>query len=196
MGCKKNCGNSLTTSVGTYTFHNSEMTKDDAAKFCEDRGKILAPITSQEEFNKIHKYVQGCCNLGGFTSYNIGLYVIGKNTKLFSNCEKWDSAKHEHLFTWNMENGPCYEAYYAPMDGKMTVSQDPRCGRTDGRPICFEAANAQALVKSESSNAFASVSTLSVMMAVAALVVSLAVALFISVRKLKHLKQSLPVSTN
>ena len=199
MICKKSCGDSLTTSVGTYTFYESQMNKNDAAKFCKDKGQILAPITSQEEFDKVHQFVNKCCNT--VTTYHVGLFVFGQDVKMFTNCEEWDSAKHDSLFRWFMQDGPCYESHYFPMDGKMFIGHDPRCGTTVRRPICLETSdnqnkNSQALVKTESSNAFASVSTLSVMMAVAALVVSLAVALFIAVRKLKHLKQNLPVSTN
>ena len=193
MICKKVCGDSLTTSAGTYTFYDSKMNKNDAAKFCKDKGQILAPITSQGEFDKVHQFVNKCCST--VTTYHIGLFVFGKDVKMFTNCEEWDSAKHDSLFRWHMGDGPCYEPYYFPMDGKMSVSEDSRCGISHRKPICFKAANAQALVKTESSNGFASVGTLSIMMAVVALVVSLSVALFISARKLKHLKKNLPVST-
>ena len=194
MICKKVCGDSLTTSAGTYTFYESKMNKNDATKFCQDKGQILAPITSQGEFDKVHQFVNKCCNT--LSTYHVGLFVFGKDVKMFTNCEQWDSAKHDSLFEWDIEDSPCYEPLYFPLDSKMTVDEDPRCGKIQRRPICFKAANAQALVSSKSSNGF-SVSFLTVMMAFVSLGFCVtAVALFISVRKLKHLKQSLPVSTN
>ena len=201
MACKKPCGNSLTTSAGTYTFYKSEMTQNDATKFCEDKGQILAPITSQEEFNKVNKYVQGCCNLNGITFYHIGLYVVGRDVKLFSNCEKWDSAKHDSLYDLNLEDGPCYKSYYFPYRNKMFVNQDGSCGIKEGRPICFDPAeenkrSAGALVDSKSSNPFTSLSVLSVIIALIALVFGLVVAVLMLVRKLKNLKQELPVAIN
>ena len=201
MRCKNNCGNSLTTSAGTYTFYKSEMTQNDATKFCEDKGQILAPITSQEEFNKVHNYVQGCCDLSGITTYHIGLYVIGHDVKLFSNCEKWNSAKHDNLFKMDMQDGPCYKSLYVPFRNRMIVNDDASCGIKYSRPICFEPADennrsAEALVKSKSSNAFTSLSVLSVIIALVALCFGLVVAVLILVRKVKDLKQTLPVSNN
>ena len=196
----KSCSDSLTTSRGTYTFYESEMNKNDAAKFCEDKGQILAPITSQEEFDAMHNHVIKCGNLCGINVYHIGLYVFGKDVKLFSNCEKWDSAKHEKLFYWDMEDGPCYRTYYIPHENEMSVESTNACGATEMRPICFKAAdkqtqNAETLRQSESSNSYSSISLLGSVIALVALVISLGVALFISVRKLKKLKQTLPVST-
>ena len=196
----KSCSDPLTTSRGTYTFYESEMNKNDATKFCEDKGQILAPITSKEEFDAMHNHVIKCGNLCGINVYHIGLYVFGKDAKLFSNCEKWDSAKHEGLFNWNMEDGLCYRTYYMPYRNKMFVSSNNVCGARKMRPICFKAAdkqiqNAEALIQSESSNTYSSISFLGPVTALVALVVSLGVALFISVRKLKKLKQTLPVST-
>ena len=97
----KTCSNSLTTSRGTYTFHTEEdLKKAEATKFCEKKGQILAPITSKEEFDVVHNHMIKCRNLCGRRIYHIGLYVLGKDLKVFSNHEKWDSAKHEGLFDW------------------------------------------------------------------------------------------------
>ena len=203
MTFTKSCKNSITTSRGTYTFHEEEMTKAEAKQFCEDKGQILAPITSKAEFDKVHQYASSCGNLGGWNFYHIGLYVFRKDVKLFSNCEKWNSAKHEGLFDWDMDNGPCYSTYYSPNHNIMSVEPDLYCsGIKVSRPICFEAAdsqknNSEALVKGKVSNTFTIPGFLT---AVGVLVATgfcvMAVALFVSVRKLKNLKQKLPVSTN
>ena len=196
-----NCSNSLTTSRGTYTFYQEEMIKAEATKFCEEKGEILAPITSKEEFDTIHNHVIKCRNLCGPRTYHIGLYVMHKDLKFWSNCEKWDPKKHEQLFHLFLDDANCYQTYYLPMENKMAIHQDPSCGEADFQPICFKAAdkqnkNAEALVNTESCKTFTNATFLSIVMVLVALVFSFAVAFFVSVRKLKNLKQRLPVSTN
>ena len=90
--------------------------------------------------------------------------------------------------------------YYRPFDNKMTVDSITLCKTGHFTPICFKAADkskkAEALVNSENSNIFTYPAFLSIVMVSVALVFSLTVALFVSVRKLKNLKKRLPVSTN
>ena len=207
MRCNKTlsyCSNSLTTSRGTYTFHQEQMNKSQATKFCKDKGQILAPITSQEEFDTIHNHMIKCRNLCGPRTYHIGLYVMHKDLKFFSNCEEWVPEKHEKLYYYDesLDDSNCYQAYYSPFNDRMSVFVDPRCGKVEFQPICFKAAgknnkNSEALVNSESSNTFTSPRFLiAVLVLVATGFCVMAVALFVSVRKLKNLKQRLPVSTN
>ena len=206
MRCNKSlsyCSNSLTTSRGTYTFHQEKMTKAKATKFCEAKGQILAPITSQEEFDTIHNHVVKCRNLCGYIVYHIGLYVLGKDLKIFSNHETWDSAKHEGLFDWySREDDDYFQPYYMPFDNRMTVETIHLCKSGEARPICFKAAdnpksNSEALVNSKVSNTFTSSGFLTAVVVLVAMgFCAMAVALFISVRKLKNLKQKLPVSIN
>ena len=86
-----------------------------------------------------------------------------------------------------------------PFRNRMIVETIHLCKTGEFQPICFKAADksksAEALVNSESSKIFTNPAFLSIVMVLVALVFSLAVALFISVRKLKNLKQKLPVST-
>ena len=120
---------------------------------------------------------------------------------MFSNNEKWDSAKHEGLFDWySRESDNYYMPYYRPIDNKMTVESRILCQTGHLIPICFKAADksksAEALANSESSKTFTNPAFLSIVMVLVALVFSLAVALFVLVRKLKTLKKRLPVSAN
>ena len=203
MTFTKTCKNSFTTSRGTYTFYEEEMNKAEAKQFCENKGQILAPITSKGEFDKVHRYASSCGNLGGWNFYHIGFYVFKKDVKLFSNCEKWNSAEHEGLFDWYMEDGPCYRTYYSPNDNIMSVEPDLYCSDIKvSRPICFKAAdnqnnNSEALVNSEVSNISISPRCLTAVVVLVAMgFCSMAVAIFILVGKLKNLKQKLPVSIN
>ena len=199
---KKYCSKYLTTSRGTYTFHQEYLIKAEATKFCEEKGQILAPITSKEEFDKVHNYVNNCRNLGGPRTYHIGLYVLGNDMKFWSNHEKWDSAKHEQLFNFYYnKNHKHFQTYYIPSLDTMSIDTVRDCEGGDFKPICFKAAKdqnkkAEALVTSESSNSFTSPGFLIVVLVLVALVFSLAVTHFVSVRKMKKLKQKLPVSNN
>ena len=82
----------------------------------------------------------------------------------------------------------------------MTVDSITLCKTGHFTPICFKAADkskkAEALANSESSKTFTNPAFLSIVMVLVALVFSLAVALFVLVRKLKTLKKRLPVSAN
>ena len=198
------CSDSLTTSRGTYTFHQEHITKAAATKFCEAKGQILAPITSKEEFDTIHNHMIKCRNLCGPRTYHIGLYIMHKDLKFFSNCEKWDPEKHEKLYYYDdsLDDSNCYQTYYSPYNDRMSAFVDPSCGRAEFQPICFQPAgennkNSEALTNSKSTNIFTSSGFL---IAVGVLVSTsfcvMAIALFISVRKFKNLKQRLPVSTS
>ena len=200
---KKYCSNSLTTSRGTYTFYQEHMIKAEATKFCEAKGQILAPITSKEEFDKVHNHVNKCRNLSGPRTYHIGLYVFGNDLKFWSNHEKWDSAKHERLFDfYSNKNHKHFQTYYTPQLDTMSIDTVRKCEGGDFKPICFKAAvdqkkQPEALVNSEVSNTFTSPGFLTAVVVLVAMgFCGMAVALFISVRKLKNLKQKLPVSTN
>lgn len=55
-----NCGDTVTTPRGTYTFHEKTMPKSDAADLCKSNGGILAPLNTREEFDAVNKFAYEC----------------------------------------------------------------------------------------------------------------------------------------
>ena len=57
---KANCGNTLATPSGTYTFHDQLLDKNDAEKLCKSDGGILATMNTREELDAVHKFTYEC----------------------------------------------------------------------------------------------------------------------------------------
>ena len=94
----KNCGNTLSTSLGTYTFYNEKVVKSEAAKVCKNHGGIIAPFHTQEEFDTVHKFAYKCQPWCSHSLYHVGLYVVRNETRYYSDCTEWDWEKHDKLY--------------------------------------------------------------------------------------------------
>ena len=79
----KNCGDTVTTPKGTYTFHEGRMLKHEAAKLCEKNGGILAPLNSQEEFDAVHKFAYQCQRFFFYKYKNTRTHFSLLNDKCF-----------------------------------------------------------------------------------------------------------------
>ena len=90
----------VTTSSGTFTFHSeTQLSRDGAKEFCGEKGEILAPITTWDDFYQLRNFTDGCTNLGGLASYRVGLDVVDDNTRYFTNGEIFKKSVHEPLYS-------------------------------------------------------------------------------------------------
>ena len=112
----KNCGNTVTTTRGTYTFYNKKIIKSEAAKLCKKNGGIIAPLNTQEEFNAVHKFAYKCRPWCGSSYYHTGLYLNKNETRFYSDCTEWDWKKHDKLYDSYINEGPCWDPMYRPID--------------------------------------------------------------------------------
>ena len=55
-GSVSNCGNTVTTTRGTYTFYDVVRTRSESKKLCKKHGGIMATLNTQEEFEAVHKF--------------------------------------------------------------------------------------------------------------------------------------------
>ena len=186
----KNCGNTLTTSLGTYTFYNEKVIKSEAAKVCKKHGGIIAPLNTQEEFDAVHKFAYKCQPWCSHSVYHTGLYLVRNETRFYSDCTKWDWKKHDKLYDSYIEDGPCWDAAYRPYDKIQTIHQSRFCSDRIHRTICFNAVDKE--VKSEElrltkhAEGFDRYFTVTAFLALATLTVGLAVALFKAKKKNKE----------
>ena len=92
--------NTVTTKSGTFTFHsNTYLSRDGAKDFCENKGELLAPITTWDDFYKLRNFTDGCTNLGGSSMYRIGLDVVDDRNRYFTNGEAFNKSVHEPLYS-------------------------------------------------------------------------------------------------
>ena len=132
--------------------------------------------------------------------YHVGLYVVDKHTRLFTDCQKWDEKKHGELYRSRLNKGPFYSAFYSPNDKIMSIGSFPKQTEYELNTICFKASasqesSASALVEDESKSSVASTGVVVVGVALLATVVGLGVALFKSMKRNRKLTQELPISS-
>ena len=132
--------------------------------------------------------------------YHVGLYVVDENTRLFTDCQKWDEQKHGQLYRSRLSNGPFYSTMYNSNEKIMYIGSFPVQTEYEQNTICFkasagQASSASALVKDKSTNPFASTGVVAVGVALVATVVGLGVALFRSMKRNQKLTQELPTSS-
>ena len=189
----KNCGNTVTTASGTYTFYNEEITKDESAKLCKKHGGIIAPLNNQEEFDAVHKFAYKCQPWCSHSVYHTGLYLVRNETRFYSDCTEWDWEKHDKLYDSYIEEGPCWDIGYMPYNKIQEIFANEYCVDRVHRTICFNThdKNIDEEIRSEQeelrltnhAEGFDRLTTLSVFIALATLTVGLAVALVRSRKK-------------
>ena len=179
---KKNCGNTLTTSRGTYTFYNDRIYKSEAAKLCKNNGGIIAPLNIQEEFDAVHKFTYECQPWCGVYYYHVGLDLVRNETRFYSDCTEWDWEKHDKLYNSYIGKGPCWIAHYRPFNKIQTIFDNKYCSKAPSRTICFNAAGenlnkTEALIQEKSAEGLNHFYYLSAIFALALLAIGLAIAL-------------------
>ena len=188
---KKDCGNTLTTSLGTYTFYNELIYKHEATKLCKKNGGIIAPLNTQEEFDAVHKFAYECQPWCGVYYFHTGLYVVKNDTRLYSDCTEWDWEKHDKLYKSYIGKGPCWTPVYRPYDKTQTIYAVATCMRSmRSRTICFNAAgknlnNTEALIQEKPTYVLKNVSYLNATFALTLLAIGLVIALVKSTIKNK-----------
>ena len=194
----KNCGNTVTTTRGTYTFYSERIKKTEAAKLCKKHGGIIAPLNTKEEFDAVHKFAYKCqpwC----VSYHHVGLYVHKNETRFYSDCTEWDWNKHDKLYKSYTDEAPCWETTYRPKDKIQKIWPLNFCNDHLMRTICFNP-NEEISDKKTKPEEFRQVNyagsfntfiVLSVVIALASLVIVLAIALKRSMNKNKTHKNKL-----
>ena len=190
----ENCGKTVTTTRGTYTFYSDRLKKSEAAKTCKKHGGIIAPLNTQEEFDAVHKFAYKCQPWCSGSYYHIGLYVMSNDTRFYSDCTEWDWGKHDKLYYSNMGDGPCYESTYMPyLKIQNIFAKD--CKNYKRRFICFNAADdgttkttSHQELRQINAVGFDRFTALSAFLALATLTVGLAMALIKAKTKIKSMK--------
>ena len=185
---KKNCGNTLTTSRGTYTFYNNFIVKSEAAKLCKRHGGVIAPLNIKEEFDAVHKFAYQCQPWCSYHFYHVGLDLVRNETRYYSDCTEWDWEKHDKLYDSRIGKGPCWDAVYVPSDKIQKIYADEYCSNFAYRTICFNAAaekstNSDSLVRTDRSGSLVSSRVFGSYFAFALLAFGLLMALLRSTRK-------------
>ena len=142
MPCKK----SVTTSSGTFTHSETEMTRCEAKKYCRDNGAILAPITTQEDKDAVLGMLDRDCGWKSFydSYYHIGLdvYPCGdQQERVFTNGIVYDKDVHGPLYDdLGLPGDKCpYAALMYYTSNPLTISaEDPHCIPPRLRAICLD----------------------------------------------------------
>ena len=138
-GSVSNCGNTVTTTRGTYTFYDEVRTRSESKKLCKKHGGIIATLNTQEEFEAVHKFAYKCDRWGDFSHrYHIGLYVY-KDEMFYSDCTAWDYLEHPKLYKIDNANGPCWNTIYRPYKKRQKIYSNIFCYDHKHRTICFNA---------------------------------------------------------
>lgn len=144
------CSNKVTTSSGTFTAYNNEMTRCEAKKFCQKKGHILAPITSQVDKDAVLKMLdQNCPQHKGNFYYHTGLdltYCGKKQERIFTNGVKYDEGTHGTLYTGGYKHdSKCPLAYMASiLDRSLLIAAKPNCYPQNLRVVCLDQSTAVA----------------------------------------------------
>ena len=139
--------NTLTTKSGTFTFHrNTYLSLDGAREFCKKKGEILAPITNWEDFYQLRNYTDSCTNLGGSSSYRVGLDIIEDKVRYFTNGEVFDERVHGPMYSpindVSTKPGSCWETifYSHPIVDMIGVGKNNHCFYWDHPFMCLKPA--------------------------------------------------------
>ena len=154
------CSNTTTTSSGTFTVYQKEMTKCEAKQFCRDKGHILAPITTMEDRDAVHKMLDwNCVEHQGSFVYHLGLDITPcgkKQDRVFSNGLQFDEKVHGKLYKdFTTPDSKCPLAYlrwYA--DEPFVIGHEPQCHPQTLKFLCLDRSNAVAsqIMRSDDKN--------------------------------------------
>ena len=196
MCSKENCSNTLTTNKGTYTFHNENILKSEAAKLCKKNGGIIAPLNTQEEFDAVHKFAYECQPWCSYHFYHVGLDLTKNETRFYSDCTEWDWEKHDKLYDSHIKKGHCYEALYMPFYKIQKIYTNAYCGDFAQRTICFNAVDknlnkTEALVQTKYADSVNSFTVSNTTFAFTLLTIGLLLALVRSTNKIRMYEKKL-----
>ena len=147
------CNNSVTTPRGKFTLYTEEVTRCEAKRKCKQRGKILAPITTQHDFDKIRALQENnevsyeCAyGFGHFYEYHIGLDVKnvgGKLIKEFEDGTKWDDCEMNGLYKQHGTPKCPIARYITLRNYPLSINSELMgggCGEVLHRYICLKPA--------------------------------------------------------
>ena len=138
---------SITTASGKFTFYTeTDKTRAEAKKLCEEKGEILAPITNRADLEALHKFATGCTNLGIGRSYFVGLEMIDKDTRWFTNGVVYKEEVHgsfNYVYNVNGKLPACWETYFSTREAGfrgMHTIYNRQCYPTRNEFICLKPA--------------------------------------------------------
>ena len=144
------CIKSITTSSGTFSFSEKEMTRCEAKKYCRDKGQILAPIMTQEDKDAVLEMLDpNCVDYFSETFYHIGLdvYPCGdKQYRVFTNGVEYKKDVHGHIYDdFSNVDDKCPFAYVDSTDeNPVTIGAKPNCYPQKQRALCLDQSTASA----------------------------------------------------
>ena len=146
MSCLKN----ITTSSGTFSFSEIQMTRCEAKTYCRDRGQILAPIMTQEDKDAVLKMLDpNCLKHYSESFYHIGLDVQpcgDTQERIFTNGIAYSAEAHGHLYDdLSIATDKCPQAYLTSTDIEpLTIGIKPNCYPQKHRALCLDQSTAKA----------------------------------------------------
>ena len=159
---KMSCPKSVTTSSGTFSFSEKQMTRCEAKKYCRERGQILAPITTQEDKDAVlTMFNDKCFNHYSESFYHIGLDVFpcgDTQERVFTNGVKYDAIIHGHLYAdYGKPDHKCPQSYLKSLSLIRTpfiIGTKPNCFPQKHRALCLDqsTATASAVTKKKTEN--------------------------------------------
>ena len=177
------CSKKVTTSSGTFTAYNDEMSHCRAKSYCEKKGQILAPVTNQKDADALVEMLDHSCpQHGGTKEYHIGLDINNCGTtekRVFTNGVKYDKAVHEPLyFDYSKSDVDCPLAYLDCISPfPLIIGNVPECYPQKMRVICLDQSTATpSPIVQDNSDSFAVTQSLSVIGSICVAVGSIAFA--------------------
>ena len=144
------CPKSVTTSSGTFSYSERQMTRCEAKKYCRERGQILAPITTQEDKDAVlTMFNEKCFNHYTESFYHIGLDVFpcgDTQERVFTNGVKYDANIHGHLYAdYGKPDHKCPQSYLESLNwNPFTIGTKPNCYPQTHRALCLDQSTATA----------------------------------------------------
>ena len=153
---ENSCPTSVTTKSGTFSFHTEEVPSCKAKKICASMGRILAPITNEEDRNAIHSITSQKCGIfkgRRYDAYHVGLDNIvcdNETHRVFTNGVEYNETLHGefyYIFSRKKKKSNCLASLWAtgsPVErSQVSVIRMPdTCEDYRRRFICLDPAKA------------------------------------------------------
>ena len=136
---------SVETKSGKFTFYPDTIRSIHGAKdFCAKKGEILAPITNWDDFYQLRNFTDGCTNLGGLSSYHVGLDIVDERTRYFTNGEIYKESHHGSMYMpvrgVKLTTPSCFYTTFRtlPLTKHIVIVPNPGCYEQKYPFICFK----------------------------------------------------------
>ena len=157
------CKTQVTTSSGTFTFHDQAVKRCEAKKMCSGAGEILAPVENKEDLSALLQLTEQKCGMFAdrpsfFTGLDIAVCEEDED-KVFTDGAKWDPKIHGPLYRWDKYAQYADVRYALLTDAeKVKIIGDFSCGDMKANFVCLKPAKptgeSEALLKNSDLHSF------------------------------------------